>query len=284
MKPTAKSFILDLLSTLTRGTMPVAALVESAALFGIAENSLRVALTRLMSARLVERDARGRYRMGAGAEPIARRVGSWRESERRLRRWDGTWIGVLEGPRSDTGAGRRQRSRRERALRLLGLRALTPALALRPCNLAGGVDAIRGELADLGLPPGHLVLGLRDLDPVTDARARSGWEGESMRAAHRALCARVEAGIERINRQPVEHAMTESFLLGGQVIRQLILDPRLPDEIVPGDDRRALLDAMRRYDVQGRRAWASFLARFSVPHLRAPLDTRMLAGANRLAR
>jgi phenylacetic acid degradation operon negative regulatory protein len=282
VQPTAKSFILDLLSTLRRGTMPVAALVESAALFGIAENSLRVALTRLLSAGLIERDARGRYRMGAGAEPVARRVGAWRELERRLRRWDGTWIGVLDGPQSAAGAGRRQRDQRKRALRLLGLRVLTPALALRPNNLAGGVDAARGELADLGLPPGHLVVGLRDLDPITDARARGGWNGEAMRAAHRSLRAQVIAGIEQIDRQPVERAMTESFLLGGRVLRQLILDPRLPDEIVPGDERRALIDAMRRYDVLGRRAWASFLAGYSVPHLQTPHDTSMLAAADPL--
>ena len=76
--------------------------------------------------------------------------------------------------------------------------------------------------------------------------------------------------------------MTESFLLGGRVLRQLILDPRLPDEIVPGDERRALIDAMRRYDVLGRRAWASFLAGYSVPHLQTPHDTSMLAAADPL--
>ncbi len=277
MQPTARSFILDLLATLKRGTMPVAALVESAALFGIVENSLRVALTRLAAGGLVARDTRGRYRMGAGAQPVARRVGAWRELERSLRRWDRSWIGVLDG--QETSSGRRRRERRDRALRLLGLRALTPALAVRPNNLAGGVDAARGELTDLGLPPGHLVVGLRDLDSITEARARGGWDGDALRASHRSLHAQVVAGTERIERQPVERAMTESFLLGGQVVRQLTLDPRLPDEIVPGDDRRALVDAMRRYDVLGRRAWASFLARHSVPHLGAPHDTSLLAAA-----
>ncbi len=72
--------------------------------------------------------------------------------------------------------------------------------------------------------------------------------------------------------------MVESFAIGGGVLRQLILDPKLPDEILPGDERRKLLAAMRDYDRLGRRAWAAFLERFSVPHLRAPLDTRMVAG------
>ena len=47
MHSTARSLILDLLSTLRRGTMPVRALVEAGALLGIAENNIRVSLARL---------------------------------------------------------------------------------------------------------------------------------------------------------------------------------------------------------------------------------------------
>ena len=67
MGPTARSLILDLLSTLRRGAAPVRALVAAAGLFGIGENSLRVALARLLAAGMVERDARGQYRLGPGA-------------------------------------------------------------------------------------------------------------------------------------------------------------------------------------------------------------------------
>ena len=95
--PSAKSLILDLLETLRRGTMPVVALVEAGRLFGIAENSVRVALTRLLSAGSVERDRRGRYRLSAESGPIGRRATSWRDLERRLRRWNGSWVGVLHG-------------------------------------------------------------------------------------------------------------------------------------------------------------------------------------------
>jgi len=44
--PTAKSLTIDLLSTLRGGSMPVRALVASGALFGIAENNVRVTLAR----------------------------------------------------------------------------------------------------------------------------------------------------------------------------------------------------------------------------------------------
>ena len=51
--------------------MPVRALVAAGRSFGIAENSIRVALTRLHAAGTVERDERGRYRLGARAEATA---------------------------------------------------------------------------------------------------------------------------------------------------------------------------------------------------------------------
>ena len=284
MEPTARSFILDLLSTLRGGTMPVSALVEAAALFGIAGNSVRVALTRLTASGQVERDSRGRYRMGAAARPVVRWATSWREIERRIRRWDGAWIGVLEGQR----AGRGERRHRERALRFLGFRPLTPRLAVRPDNLRGGSAALRDELGALGLPPGDLVVQLRDLDAHSEARARAIWDGTRLRGEHRALASEIERDIDAVQRLPVEQAMVRSFLLGGRAIRQLVLDPLLPDDIVPGDQRRELLAAMRRYDPLGRELWASFLARHGIPHRKglgkglAPADTRMAAGADRL--
>ena len=281
MRPTARSFILDLLSTLRSGSMPVAALVEAGGLFGIAENSVRVALTRMRSSGQVERDARGRYRLGAAAGPVSSWVTSWRDLGGRTRPWQGDWVAVLDRDRGD-GSGRPERRRRDRALRFLGFRALSPGLSVRPDNLRGGVDAQRGELGRLGLPPGDLVFALRELDPVTKALACGLWDGEALCASHQALGIEVERAVERIAEPPVERAMRQSFLLGGRVIRQLLLDPLLPDTIVPGGPRRALLESMRRYDRLGRSVWAGFLGRFDVPHRSAPLDTRLAVGAERL--
>jgi phenylacetic acid degradation operon negative regulatory protein len=64
--------------------------------------------------------------------------------------------------------------------------------------------------------------------------------------------------------------MAESFLLGGRVIRQLVLDPLLPEPLAPESERRALAQALRRYDRAGRRAWAGFLARHGAPHVATP--------------
>jgi len=62
MRPTAKSLILDLLSTARGGAMPVRALIAAAALFEIGENGVRVELARLSARGLVQRTIAGSTR------------------------------------------------------------------------------------------------------------------------------------------------------------------------------------------------------------------------------
>lgn len=276
MRPSAKSFILDLLSTLRRGTMPVGALVEAAELFGIAGNNTRVALARLLAAGLVSRDEPGRYRLGEKTAPIERRVTSWRELERRTRSWDGGYLAVHPSAAAHSpGVARTERRDRERALRLFGFRALVPALLVRPDNLRLGCAELRAELQALGLPAADMVFEVRELDPRREEAARLLWDADELRAGYRRLAAELERSARHLARMPAGEAMVESFLVGGRAIRELVLDPLLPEEICPTGERQALVDALRRYDRLGRAAWAAFLKRFDVPHLRSPVDTRI---------
>ena len=109
MTPSAKSLILDLLSTLPpRHPVPVGALVRAGAIFDLGENCVRVALARLRTRGLVESDERGLYRLGAAAHAVNRQVRSWRSIEDAVGPWDGSWIAVdhepVRGDRSAFGA------------------------------------------------------------------------------------------------------------------------------------------------------------------------------------
>jgi phenylacetic acid degradation operon negative regulatory protein len=269
----ARSFVLDLLSTLRRGAMPVRALVESAALFEIAEGSVRVALTRLVAEGLVERDERGQYRLGRAAEPVRSHVAAWRDLDAQLQPWSGAWIGAIETrPKS-----RPEQRRSARALDLLGFRPLARGLAVRPGNLAGGVARVRDELAALGLAPGSTVFELRELDPVSDARARTLWDGDALVAQYRKHRRAIEASTRRLRDRAPERAMVESFRVGGAALRTLARDPLLPEPIVPARERTLLVLAMRDYDALGRASWSPFLSRHGVLHRGAPVDSRALA-------
>ena len=69
--------------------------------------------------------------------------------------------------------------------------------------------------------------------------------------------------------------MAESFLIGGEAIRRIVLDPLLPDAIVPTAERDALVRAMTAYDDIGRRCWASFLERYGVLVSDSPMDRQL---------
>jgi phenylacetic acid degradation operon negative regulatory protein len=278
--PSAKSVILDLLSTLKGGAMPVRALVSAGGLFQIEENAVRVAPARLCTTGLVERDERGQYRLGAQAAALNRRIASWRTIEEPLRRWDGAWIGV-----HTIGLPRRPRrvlERRRRALRSLGFRELRPGLEVRPDNLAGGARAACDELGALGLESEAAVFRLDKLDSLSEVSARGLWNVAELVAGYRASRQAVARREKRPPAMAPRAAMVESFVLGGRVIRQIVLDPLLPEPLLPAGERQALVTAMRRYDRAGRACWAGFLREFGVLHDRTPADLRFAETPERL--
>jgi phenylacetic acid degradation operon negative regulatory protein len=273
MNPTSKSLILDLLSTLGGRSMPVRALVDAAALFAIEENSLRVALTRLLATGTVERDERGEYRLGKRAHAVQHQVVSWRHLEERIRPWQGGWIGLSTA--DFARRARSERHRRERALRFFGFRELASGLEVRPDNLAPSLEDLRHELVSLGLPEGTPAFAIAELDTITDGRARELWDARKLVADYRRSAAELAASEARLPALSARAAMVESFLLGGRVIRQLVLDPLLPEPIVDAAERRALATAMRRYDKLGHACWRAFFADYRLTSLRAPVDSNI---------
>jgi phenylacetic acid degradation operon negative regulatory protein len=278
VSPSPKSVILDLLQSTRGRSLPVRALVEAAALFGLAENGLRVALLRLVARGLVERDGPGRYRLAASAQPVSKRVGGWAAADQRAVRWEGGWLGVLtHGARG----GRAARRGDARALAFLGFARLAPGLWVRPDNLRGGLAAAREALLELGLDRHASVLRLSELDPKTEARARALWDADALVAAQRQARETLERSAAKLERLTPAEAMVETFLVGGRAIREIALDPCLPEAIAPERERRALVAAMREYDRIGRACWREFMRAHDAPHRTAPAN---LAGLSTEAR
>ena len=280
MTPSPKSAILDLLQSTRGRSMPVRALVEAGRILGLGENGLRVALARLVARGLVERDGPGRYRLAPSAQPISRRVGGWTSADQRTVRWEGGWVGVLT---QAAGSGRTRRRGDARALAFLGFARLAPGLWVRPDNLRGGVAELRAALLELGLDRHVPVLGLSELDSATDARARSLWNAETLLAEGRQAREALERSAARLERLSPAAAMVETFLVGGRAIRQIAIDPCLPEAIAPEHERRALVAAMREYDRAGRASWREFMRAHDAPHRAAPANLAGLSGEARAA-
>lgn len=256
MKPTAKRIILELLSAADDHEAASSSLVSAGKLLGVAENNVRVTLTRLVGDGTLELTGRGSYKLGHATAALTRQITSWRELEKQVRRWDGAWVCVQAG---STGGDRRLARRRERALRLLGFRTLDRTLSLRPDNLEGGVAALRERLYALGVEAEALVFRASEFDDDTGARARRLWDAERLTATYHQTRDRIDRWLCAAAELPLRTAAREAFFFGGDVVRTILFDPLLPEPLVDVGARRALVEAGKRLDATGRRLWAQLV-------------------------
>jgi phenylacetic acid degradation operon negative regulatory protein len=248
---TPKSLLLQLMSAVDE-PLEVAILVRAGALFGHAPGSVRVALSRLAAGGHVVQVTRGRWRLGPTAARLAGQVATWRELPALVRPWEGAWIGVATGglPRTD----RAVTARRDRALSLLGFRALRPGLEVRPDNRVDGVAGARERLGALGLEADAPVLAIGPLG-ASEAEARALWDGAALEAGYREAGAAIDRAAARMDDLDPEAAARDVFLAGGAAIRVLAFDPLLPAPIVDPAPRWALVDQLRRFDARARTVW-----------------------------
>jgi phenylacetic acid degradation operon negative regulatory protein len=193
-------------------------LVRIGALFGIAEGTVRVALSRMVAAGDLVHSA-GRYVL---SERLMERQGRQDESrDPHTRPWDGTWeIAIVTAERrapADRAAFRHTMT----TLRLAELREGT---WLRPANLVREwPESVTAQCTLLdGRPHGDPTPLLWDLD---------GWAAEARR---------LERALDRATKLP------EGFLVSARVVRHLLADPLLPEELLPEGWPGARLRA--RYD------------------------------------
>ncbi len=155
---TARELVIDFLSNRYPREMSVQEITGVGIALGFTEQSLRMALTRLVEQSVAANIGRGRYRLSPSGEAMRDEVRKWRHLDDLARPWSGAWIGVFDAsvPRSDRAALRRH----ERAMRLRGFRELQSGLWIRPANLRDSVAELREHLRALGLHPAALVVGL----------------------------------------------------------------------------------------------------------------------------
>ncbi len=254
---TARELVIDFLSNRYPREMSAAEILGVGAALGFTEQSLRMALTRLVEGALAANPGRGLYRLSRSGEAMRLEVRKWRNLDDLAKPWSGAWIGVFDAgiTRSDRAALRRH----ERAMRLRGFRELQAGLWIRPDNLRDSVAALREQLRALGLHPAALVVGLNDLADDSRAKATGLWDTAAMLATYRALADELLASKTRLERLPLDTAAAESMVLGRDVIRHINLDPVLPEELMPQRALKNLISTMSDYDQQARQIWRRFM-------------------------
>ena len=245
---TARSVVASTLLGTDPPWLPTRTLLRAGDLFGIAEGTIRVALSRMAGAGELEPSGDGYQLAGRLLDRQARQTASRLAT---TERWDGSWeIGMV---RSGSARAAADRALLRQALSDLRLGELREGMWTRPANLApdrspdaraiAATQCLWVHRADIEPPPAPAELW--DLAAwTTDAGA--------LRSELAGLLPRVDAGDTA--------ALRAGFVASAAVLRLLQRDPLLPAELTPpnwpGDELRRDYD---RYDAVWRASFRRHL-------------------------
>lgn len=235
---TARSIVLSTLLGHHPPQLPVRALVRFGELFGVAEGTVRVALSRMVTAGdLEQRD--GAYALTARLLDRQARQDDSRSP--RTRPWAGSWEIALVTAERRPAAERAALRQIMRSLRLAELREGT---WLRPANLDRPFPpVVRAQCT--------LLTGTPEGDPAT--LAATLWDLDGWARRSRALATALDGAT----------GLPEGFTIAAAVVRQLVADPVLPEPLLPPDwpgaglrsrygaFERELRDVLRQYGTPG---------------------------------
>lgn len=206
---TARSVVLSVMLGAHPAWASAADLIRLTSDFGIKETTLRVALTRMVSAGDLVRSADG-YRL---SDRLLARQRRQDESMRpQLRPWRGSWTTLIV---TSVGTDARTRAVLRTTLHHKRFGELREGVWMRPDNLELELGAdISGRLR---------IMQARDDDPAE--LAGQLWDLPSWACAGRRLLDEMEAAADVPGR----------FVTAAGMVRHLLTDPVLPDELLPAN-------------------------------------------------
>lgn len=231
---TARSVVASVLLPMADPELSGRALVRCGELFGIAEGTVRVALSRMVSSGELEVGG-GVYRL---AGPLLERRARQEQGRRPdLRPWAGGWVVavvVAEGRRPAERAALRTELRR---LRLAERRE---GVWMRPDNLVAGAEPGAVLAAEhclwMSARPDQGPFGPAAVEGWADGRrlAATLWDLDGWGATARRISERLGVTRPRLAAGDVT-ALEPGFRAAAAAVRHLTNDPLLPAELLPGD-------------------------------------------------
>ena len=254
--PNAPDLVLDLLAAHGKA-LSGQAICRAGQLLGHREATMRVALTRLLADKKIQRVSRGLYSPYRPGLTLANALNAWHDEVSDQVAWRGDWVAVQDAAvaRSDKTAWRHH----QLALALRGFASFQEGLQLRPCNRAGGVEAERGKLQALGLSPNASVFLLSELDAQDTRYASALWPSKLLIAHYQALLQALTTHMTSLHSVPLEQALKETLLLGRAAVSLLVRDPMLPPELMPPNTRDALIAKVHAYKQLAHDVWTRWL-------------------------
>ncbi|QCH25378.1 PaaX family transcriptional regulator C-terminal domain-containing protein [Mycobacteroides salmoniphilum] len=206
---TARSVILSLLLGAHPAELSVREIRALTVLFGISDTTVRVALTRMVSAGDLARTESG-YRLAERLQ--ARQLRQDEACDPHRRSWDGNWTQLVI---TSVGRDARDRNDLRTTLRQRRFGELREGVWLRPDNLE----------MDLPLSVTDHVWVLRTRTTDSEALSAQLWDLPGWTLYATAL----------LQWWDQAEAIPARFVLAAAMVRHLLADPVLPDELLPKD-------------------------------------------------
>lgn len=251
-----RRLILDLLDADPVAMASSRRLLAAGSIFQFSNNQMRVALSRLVADGLLINPSRGHYQLSTRSEALRAEIQHWRDRDNQLVKWDGDWLAVACGNLAAEGST--QFRRQQRALSLRGMQRWRPGIWVRPNNLRGGLEQLTADLQALELDAVQGSFLIRDADSACQQELSTLWDQLSLNKAYRRRLTQLRAANERLT-EPLPTLLAETIEIGSDTVRFLLMDPLLPEGMTHNSQRRALVDAMVKYDARGRELWQQFI-------------------------
>ena len=259
---TPKTIILDVLRLTRGGYCQAAKLIAVGELFDFKASTMRVALTRLLTAGKIEADGSSGYRMGSNTDLLSDYIEQWKLGDLRRKEWQkDDWLMVLLPSNPD----RAIRASSQSTLQFFGFRKAQNKVWIRPNNLRPAVSELRALYQLVGLEPEALVFKAADIpSPEQSIWESTLWNTQELQTLYEQQLSQLTTSKARLDKLKIKDALRESFMIGGETISLLVKDPLLPDEMFCTPKREQLRHAMCDYDVCGQKIWAQFMGESAV--------------------
>lgn len=266
---TAKSLILDLLRTSKPSALPVHLLINTAAIFEISENTLRVNLNRLIKRDAISQDSRGYYQVSETTSPLRSWVATWRAGEQRVKPWQQQWLNLQIASSLNSNANKQL----QRAAFRFGFRQYWDNSWIRPDNLAINNSLLRHLLQQLSEQDGFMLMQVQQFS--CDKNPEQLWQPKNLERAYLSHITALQDSIDNIEAAELATRFRQSFILGGDCIHTLAIDPLLPAQLINVALRDQLTQLMKTYDRMCTPYWQQLFSQYKFANSPAHLEPKL---------
>ena len=228
-------------------------MVLACSLFGVSENSARVAMARLAAEGQLKSAGRGVYTLGKQAVFTGQDIQSWSNRLTATCAWNGNFYAAFTAHLGRSN--RKQLQAREKALALMGFREFEQGLFVRPNNLSMGIEGVVEKLRAQGIEKELIAFELKPANPAQSKVLQKLWDIRKLEKHYKTHTKQLNEWMQGYSSMQLEKAARDAYLVGSQAIFEVRRDPLLPAEWINSAARQQFFESVLRFDETGTRVW-----------------------------